>query len=55
MIRPEKYQWNWKPRYNNIEDQYLAEQLEKIRERLGVKKSELLRNVISKIVSRGKI
>ena len=42
-IRSEKYQYNWKPRYNNDKDIQLIKQLEEIQEHLKLKKSELMR------------
>ena len=30
MIRPEKYQFNWKPKYNSDEDLELVRSLEKL-------------------------
>ena len=50
MIRPEKYQYNWKPRYNNSEDLKLIQDLEKLQKKLGLKKSELLRMALINLV-----
>ena len=50
MIRPEKYQYNWKPRYNSKEDLKLVQDLEKIQKKSGIKKSELLRMALINLV-----
>ena len=50
MIRSEKYQYNWKPRYNNSEDLKLIQDLEKLQKKLGLKKSELLRMALINLV-----
>lgn len=50
MIRSEKYQYNFKPRYNNSEDLKLIQDLEKLQKKLGIKKSELLRKALTKLV-----
>ena len=50
MIRSEKYQYNWKPRYNNSEDLKLIQDLEKLQKKLGLKKSELLRMSLVNLV-----
>ena len=42
-IRSEKYQYNWKPRYNNDKDIDLMEQLKELQQQLNLKKSELMR------------
>ena len=50
MIRPEKYQYNWKPRYNSKEDLKLVQDLEKLQKKSGIKKSELLRMALINLV-----
>jgi len=50
MIRPEKYQYNWKPRYNSKEDLKLVQDLEKLQKKSGIKKSELLRMALTNLV-----
>jgi len=50
MIRSEKYQYNWKPRYNNSDDLKLIQDLEKLQKKLGLKKSELLRMALINLV-----
>ena len=51
MIRSEKYQYIFKPRYNNSEDLKLIQDLEKLQKKLGLKKSELLRKALALLVS----
>jgi len=46
-IRSEKYQFNFKPRYNNDKDIELIKQLEELQEQLQLKKSELVRQALS--------
>ena len=50
MIRSEKYQYNWKPRYKNSDDLKLIQDLEKLQKKLGLKKSELLRMALINLV-----
>ena len=50
MIRPEKYQYNWKPKYNSKEDLELIQEIEKIRKKLGIKKSEFLRMALTNLI-----
>ena len=50
MIRSEKYQYNWKPKYNNSDDLKLIKDLEKLQNKLGLKKSELLRMALINLV-----
>jgi len=54
MIRPEKYQFNWKPRYNNDKDIDLMEQLKELQQQLDLKKSELMRKALSDFVKYNK-
>ena len=51
MIRPEKYQYNWKPRYNSKEDLKLVQNLDKLQKKSGIKKSELLRRALINLVN----
>jgi len=51
MIRSEKYQYNFKPRYNNSEDLKLIQDLKKLQKKLGIKKSELLRMALINLVN----
>ena len=53
-IRSEKYQYNWKPRYNNDKDIQLIKQLEELQEQLELKKSELMRKALSDFVKYNK-
>jgi len=50
MIRSEKYQYNFKPRYNNSEDLKLIQDLEKLQKKLGLKKSKLLRMALINLI-----
>ena len=54
-IRSEKYQYNWKPRYNNDKDIDLMEQLKELQQQLDLKKSELLRQALNDFVKYNKI
>ena len=42
MIRPEKYQFNWKPKYNSDEDFKLVKDLEKLMKELEKPKNSSL-------------
>ena len=53
-IRSEKYQFNFKPRYNNDKDIELIKQLEELQEHLELKKSELMRKALSDFVKYNK-
>jgi len=53
-IRSEKYQFNFKPRYNNDKDIELIKQLEELQEQLQLKKSELVRKALSDFVKYNK-
>ena len=53
-IRSEKYQFNFKPRYNNDKDIELIKQLEELQEQLELKKSELMRKALSDFVKYNK-
>jgi len=49
-MRPESFQFNWKPRYENSDDLKLIQDLEKLQKKLGLKKSELLRMALTNLV-----
>ena len=53
-IRSDKYQYNWKPRYNNNKDIELMEQLKKLQVQLDLKKSELIRQALYDFVKYNK-
>ena len=53
-IRSEKYQYNWKPRYNNDKDIELMEQLKELQQQLDLKKSQLVRQALSDFVKYNK-
>ena len=50
MIRPEKYQFNWKPKYNSDEDLELVRRLEKLVKELDLNKTQLTRKALSDLV-----
>ena len=54
MIRPEKYQFNWKPKYNSDEDLKLVRSLEKLVKELGLNKTQLTRKALSDLVKYNK-
>ena len=53
-IRSDKYQYNWKPRYNNNKDIELMEQLKEIQQQKQLKKSELIRQALYDFVKYNK-
>ena len=53
-IRSDKYQYNWKPRYNNNKDIELMEQLKELQQQLQLKKSELIRQALYDFVKYNK-
>ena len=53
-IRSEKYQFNFKPRYNNDKDIELKDQLIELQEQLQLKKSELVRQALTDFVKYNK-
>jgi len=53
-IRSDKYQYNWKPRYNNNKDIELMEQLKELQQQLQLKKSELIRQSLYDFVKYNK-
>ena len=50
MIRPEKYQFNWKPKYNSDEDLKLVKDLEKLVKELDLNKTQLTRKALNNLV-----
>ena len=50
MIRPEKYQFNWKPKTKSKEDLELVRNLEKLTKELNVNKTQLTRLALSDFV-----
>ena len=54
-IRSDKYQYNWKPRYNNNKDIELMEQLKEIQQQQQLKKSELIRQALYDFVKYNQI
>ena len=51
MIRSEKHQYNFKPRYNNEKDILFIQELEKLRKKLRLKKSEFVRMALTNLVN----
>jgi len=49
-IRSDKYQYMWKPRYNNYKDKELLDQLLQLQQQLELKKSELVRLALINLV-----
>ena len=54
MIRSEKYQFNWKPKYNSDEDLELVRSLEKLVKELDLNKTQLTRKALSDLVKYNK-
>ena len=52
MIRPEKYQYNWKPKYNSDEDLELVRSLEKLVKELDLNKTQLTRKALNDFVTK---
>ena len=48
MIRPEKYQYNWKPKTKSKEDLELVRNLEKLTKELNINKTQLTRKALVK-------
>ena len=46
MIRPEKYQFNWKPKSKSKEDLELVRKLEKLVIELNINKTQLTRKTL---------
>ena len=51
MIRPEKYQYNWKPKTKSKEDLELVRNLEKLTKELNVNKTQLTRMALNNLVA----
>ena len=51
MIRPEKYQYNWKPKTKSKEDLELVRNLEKLTKELNVNKTQLTRMALNNLVN----
>jgi len=54
LIRPEKYQYNWKPKYNSDEDFKLVKDLEKLVKELDLNKTQLTRKALNDLVKYNK-
>ena len=50
MIRPEKYQYNWKPKTKSKEDLKLVKDLEKLVIDLDLTKTQLTRKALNNLV-----
>ena len=50
MIRPEKYQFNWKPKTKSKEDLELVKVLEKLVKDLDLTKTQLTRQALTEYV-----
>ena len=50
MIRPEKYQFNWKPKTKSKEDLELVRNLEKIKKDLDLSKTSLTKLALIRLV-----
>ena len=50
MIRPEKYQFNWKPKTKSKEDLELVRKLEKLVNELNINKTQLTRKALNNLV-----
>ena len=51
MIRPEKYQFNWKPKTKSKEDLELVRKLEKLVNELNINKTQLTRKALNNLVA----
>ena len=51
MIRPEKYQFNWKPKTKSKEDLKLVKELEQLVKTLDLSKTQLTRKALKKLVA----
>ena len=51
MIRPEKYQFNWKPKTKSKEDLKLVKDLEQLGKELNVNKTQLTRLALNDFVN----
>ena len=50
MIRPEKYQFNWKPKTKSKEDLELVRKLEKLVKDQNISKTQLTRTALNNLV-----
>lgn len=50
MIRPEKYQFNWKPKTKSKEDLKLVKDLEQLKKELDLTKTQLTRKALNEYV-----
>jgi len=50
MIRPEKYQFNWKPKTKSKEDLKLVKELEQLKKELDLTKTQLTRKALNEYV-----
>ena len=50
MIRPEKYQYNWKPKTKSKEDLKLVKDLEQLKKELDLTKTQLTRKALNEYV-----
>ena len=50
MIRPEKYQYNWKPKTKSKEDLKLVKDLEQLIKELDLTKTQLTRKALNEYV-----
>ena len=51
MIRPEKYQFNWKPKTKSKEDLDLVRGLEQLGKELNINKTQLTRQALEDFVT----
>jgi len=51
MIRPEKYQYNWKPKTKSKEDLKLVKDLEQLVKTLDLNKTQLTRKALNNLVA----
>ena len=51
MIRPEKYQYNWKPKTKSKEDLKLVKDLEQSVKTLDLSKTQLTRKALNNLVA----
>ena len=51
MIRPEKYQYNWKPKTKSKEDLKLVKDLEKLVKESDLSKTQLTRKALKLLVN----
>ena len=52
MIRPERYQYNWKPKTKSKEDLQLVKDLEQLLKDLDLTKTQLTRQALDDFVKR---